>query len=250
MVQYRERGNVKSAERALAILEYFDLQPDGVTVKEVSQGLGIPQSSTTMLLRSLLDLGYVTRLPGTRRFVPGARTAFIGSGVRGRMEETFPLREFVDRMAHDLRETVVVGTQQGPWLQYVYVSSAKPAAQIHPRVGMKRLMTCTAAGRALLTHNPEKRVRLIARHNNAHAGAGLQMGERELFDELERIRRQGFSESCGRLIPGIHNISVTTSIGAVPTPLVVGVGGPAEHMRDLRERVIDTLVTRFAPVRC
>ena len=80
MVQYRERGNVKSAERALAILEYFDLQPDGVTVKEVSNGLGIPQSSTTMLLQSLLDLGYVTRLPGTRRFVSGARTAFIEIG--------------------------------------------------------------------------------------------------------------------------------------------------------------------------
>lgn len=245
MVQYKDRGNVKSAARALAILEFFDLCREGASVKEVSAGLGIPQSSTTMLLGSLLDLGYVARLPGTRRYVAGARAAFIGSASRSRIE-TAPLRDFVDRMARDLRETVVVGTQQGPYLQYVYVASSKPVSEIHPRVGMKRLMTCTAAGRALLTHNPERRVKLIARHNNAEARPELRMGERELFDELQRIRRQGYSESRGRLIPGIHNISVSTSIEAVPTPLVVGVGGPAEHMRDLRDAVIDTLVARFA----
>ena len=51
-------GGVKSAERAMALLEFFAEWRRPATVKEVSQSLGWPQSSTSMLLASLAEAGY------------------------------------------------------------------------------------------------------------------------------------------------------------------------------------------------
>jgi DNA-binding IclR family transcriptional regulator len=51
------RSAVKYAERTLAILEHFRERKRGATVGEIADGLGSPQSSTTMLLKSLHDLG-------------------------------------------------------------------------------------------------------------------------------------------------------------------------------------------------
>jgi hypothetical protein len=68
-------GSVKSAGRVLRILEFFDeIQREargagrGSRVAEIAESLSIPQSSTSILLNCLVDLGYMDYLPESRSF--------------------------------------------------------------------------------------------------------------------------------------------------------------------------------------
>ena len=53
--------NVKSAARVLEILEYFDCVQRAASVNEIAATLGYPLSSTSMLLQSLVDRGYLAQ---------------------------------------------------------------------------------------------------------------------------------------------------------------------------------------------
>ena len=53
--------NVKSAVRVLEILEYFDCVQRAASVNEIAATLGYPLSSTSMLLQSLVDRGYLAQ---------------------------------------------------------------------------------------------------------------------------------------------------------------------------------------------
>lgn len=54
-------NDVKSAARTLDLLEIFAALPAPIGVSDLARRLGIPKSSTSLLLRTLLLRGYVTR---------------------------------------------------------------------------------------------------------------------------------------------------------------------------------------------
>jgi predicted transcriptional regulator len=50
---------IKSAMRTLALLEYFRRTKTSAAVTEIAAALGMPQSSTSVLLKSLVSLNYL-----------------------------------------------------------------------------------------------------------------------------------------------------------------------------------------------
>jgi hypothetical protein len=72
---------VKSAERVLKILEFFDDIQARATVMDIADTLGLPQSSTSSLLKSLVTLGYLEYEPSNRTYLPTGRVALLGSRV-------------------------------------------------------------------------------------------------------------------------------------------------------------------------
>ena len=63
--QVSKRPAVKSAARAIEILDYFRTAQQPRSLKLICEGLGYPQSSTTVLLKTLTSLGYEVNV--TRR---------------------------------------------------------------------------------------------------------------------------------------------------------------------------------------
>jgi len=238
-----DRSSIKSAERALAILEYLEMTRNQATVTELCEVLNIPQSSMSMLMNCLSSLGYVQKLEGERAYVLGMRAAFLGNWAQRLLGSRNPLCELADDIAREVNETVVIATQNGPYVQYVYVTSRKKPEEIKPRVGTKRPMACTAAGRSLLSRLEAGTVRRIARRNNAEAQPRHQVSELKLLDLINQERTQGFFESRGGYIEGINSLTVLLGDPMNNTQLVLGVGGPDGHMMDIRNNVIDILTT-------
>jgi len=67
MSKRREESNIKSAARALALIEYFNEKRGPASIKDICQALFMPQSSASMLVKCLAELGYLTRVEGTRQ---------------------------------------------------------------------------------------------------------------------------------------------------------------------------------------
>ena len=63
---------------------------------EIAGALGLPQSSTTMLLKSLLKLGYLDYAPQTRKFRPTYRVAVLGSWIQRSLFKSGPFTDTMD----------------------------------------------------------------------------------------------------------------------------------------------------------
>src|SRR5690348_16338473 len=73
--------SVKSSLRTLQILEYIDSKQRAVTIAELSESLDFPQSSTSALVQSMINAGYLVVDHDGRSILPSSRVAALGNWV-------------------------------------------------------------------------------------------------------------------------------------------------------------------------
>ncbi|MGP8119874.1 MAG: IclR family transcriptional regulator [Xanthobacteraceae bacterium] len=223
----------------MAILEYFRENKRAATVGDVAGALGLPQSSTTMLLQSLLKLGYLDYTAQTRKFRPTFRVAVLGSWIQRSLFESGPLTDTMDAIGNALGETVALGLQNGPHMQYVHIVVPDEGVLLAVRVGILRPMTCSALGRMLLIRKTNDEIRAIVRRNNADAeDSAHRVQEQQFMTEIESIRSQGFAESRGKMTPGANVIAMQVPDQPDTAPLAIGVGGPMMRIEERRDEIL------------
>ncbi len=233
---------VKSARRTLDVFEYFQIRRRAATVGEISDALQIPQSSASMLLKSLQTLGYLEYSAPHRTFRPTYRIAILGSWLNPSLFDSSPLTEIAECIGRETREMVSLGLQNGPHLQYVHIIKSSEAVQLTIQVGTLRPMTCTAMGRVLLGAKSKADIRAILRRNNADAADdGHRVHEGTFLKQIEEVQRQGYAESLGRMTPGASMIGMLVPVPHGATPLAIGVGGPLGRISKQREKILATM---------
>jgi DNA-binding IclR family transcriptional regulator len=230
---------VKSAERTLGLLEYFSKLKRAATVGEIADSLSWPQSSTTMLLKSLLALGYLDYTPQTRKFRPTYRVAVLGSWIQKSLYSGGPLTDIMESIGEETGETVLLGRQNGAHMQYVHIVPGRQAVQLAVQVGVMRPMTCAALGLALLARKTNEEIKAIVRRNNADAeDAAHRVREREFMLEIDGIRRRGFAESHGKMTPGANVVALLVPEQPEISPMAIGVGGPMARIDERRDDTV------------
>jgi IclR family transcriptional regulator, acetate operon repressor len=232
---------IKSAERALAILEFFQEKRRAATVGDIAGALSLPQSSTSMLVKCLLSLGYLEYGEGSRLLRPTYRVALLGNWIQKSLFKHGPLTDRMEAIQREIGETVVLGRQNGAAMQYVHIVDASYAVRLIIHNGTLRPMTRSALGMILLTQKPDHEIRAIVRRNNADDEDQHRVNERAFLAEMEEIRRQGFAESKGRMIASASTIAMLVPAGGRAAPLAIGVGGPIERIGRRRRDIIDVL---------
>lgn len=200
---------VKSAARVLRIFEFFDDVQRAARLSEISKRLSLPSSSTSMLLHSLVQLGYLTHDRALHNFKPTLRVGMLGSWAIGAMayDGWFP------RMLHDLSsrtgETISIAAPNGIYAQYIRVIQATNALRIHVPTGTRRLLVWSAAGFALLSEADEKEIAALVRRTNAEERSGcdrIELGR--VLENIDQLRRQGYFFSRGLVTPGGGHIAM------------------------------------------
>jgi hypothetical protein len=69
----RERGGIQLLERAFAILEEVARNRQGINLAELSKAVGLHNSTTFHLVKTMAQLGYVSHVRDSKRYRIGAR---------------------------------------------------------------------------------------------------------------------------------------------------------------------------------
>jgi DNA-binding IclR family transcriptional regulator len=233
---------VKSAERTMAILEYLS-QSRPSTVGEISGGLGLPNSSTSMLLKTLVAMGYLIYSPDSRVFRPSYRVALLGESVDEQpLLRDEPLVEKLRALHKDTGETVVTALQNGAYVQYVYVIPSANNLMAQVPVGKMRLMAYNPLGEALLASLDDKRITSIFRHNNANwPDPSRCLTERVLWDKIKQVRASGYCEGSDQAWPGTNMIAVAIRLRADMPRVSVAIGGRINSIGPQRDKIISSL---------
>ncbi|WP_420966588.1 IclR family transcriptional regulator [Bradyrhizobium sp. B120] len=239
---------VKSAMRSFAVLEFFRERKRAASVTEIASALEMPQSSTSVLLRSLVELNYLEYDRRTRRFIPSYRVNLLGDWIRRSPFRDTKLTDLMEELwTATGGETVMLGQQAGAaGMRYLHVVPGGNQLQFIANAGQIRPMVRTALGHVLLSQMPNTKIRGIIRRNNAEEPSqSARVREAAFLEEVERIRRRGFSESSGRTTPGANTIGMLVPLPKRRAPLAIGIGGPIERIAAKREHIIEVMQSRL-----
>lgn len=240
---------VKSARRALEILERFEALQRPASVGEIAAGLGYPVSSTSVLLHTLKELGYLSFDPQSRQFAPTVRVGFMGDWILN----GHPGRARLKSLLHDARRltsmTALLATRNGLDAQYLFVLRAQGAnfESRLPSMGTIRSILTASPGIMLLSELPDAQIELVVRGVKAtqRTSASLE----RVMQDVGSARRLGYAWNVGPRFPDVGSVSVRLPIDDMfGKPLVMSVAGfgdtiAAEHARIAG--VLRRLVGRF-----
>lgn len=233
---------VKSAGRVLRILELFDVLRREALVCEVSNLLDMPQSSTSVLLRSMVVMGYLYFNPETRAFSPTTRVALLGNWVNGPMVSDGPLMRLLERVNARTGQAVVLAVRNRIWSEYIHVVQANTPARLFVVKGSRRPLVRSGTGLALLADMPDSDIKRIALRTNAEAGpAEPQTCLNGLIEQVSGIRQQGWACTFDTVTKGGGMIAMRLPPLENEEHLVVGIAGSTDVLRENLDSYLNSL---------
>lgn len=243
---------VKSAGRALQILEFFDEVQREACVTEISRALRYPQSSTSVLLRSLVSMGYLQHDRYKRTYFPTRRVSLLGSWVDQSLMQRGELLDAAESLHRASQQTVVMATANGLYAQYIYVQRARRETDDTDLASIGRMLPIgkTAVGKALLSTYDEAYIAKLVRRLNAERDDGDEpINHAEFYSELKSGRKRGWFRG-GAAADGQSGLAAV--LDNERQLLVIGIEGPADEIAEQSEILTPLLrqtATRQSPRR-
>ncbi|MGF7234938.1 MAG: IclR family transcriptional regulator [Frankia sp.] len=243
-------SNVPAAAQVLAILRHLSRQPQPVAAATISRDLKLPRSTTYHLLSTLMDEGFVVRLPDERRYSLGLSAYELGSGYSRQVPlqrfARVPLANLVDRAGHTAHLAVLHGRE----VVYVIEERAPRRPPLITDVGVRLPAHLTASGRAMLAVLPAAQVRALFPDRDAfvlrHGGGprSLSALRRVLVD----VRRRGHAEEDGEVTPGFASVAVPVLTHDGRPAAAVAVTYPTAEVTAVAQARIVGLVAETADI--
>jgi DNA-binding IclR family transcriptional regulator len=229
-MQMQSSNKARIARRVIEVLEFFDDRHGEATVMDIVRRYDRPQSSTSELLSSLVELGILYKDPKNRSYRPTPRVAMLGGVAQAPIVRDGRLTELMDRLNAQTGLAVALFGLVGVDVQIFDTRSTRDLSRerISPRTynGMREKLTGSAAGRLLLGTLSRTRREGIVRRLNAEAkGDCVPLPEMlDLIDACERqataVGELGFgchAEVCAALLPA-YTVDEPMAVGFVYQP--------------------------------
>lgn len=177
----------KIANRMIEVLDYFDADHREATVMEIARRYDRPQSSTSDLLASLVDLGLLHRDLHARTYSLAPRAALLGTAGQPEFIRDGRIVRLMDRLVAQTGLAVGLHAILGPDSQVVSWRQG-PRAPISTRSlrgGMRQPLSQSAAGWLLLSTVERPHRDRILRRLNAEADDDAKFPTREMMARID-----------------------------------------------------------------
>jgi IclR family acetate operon transcriptional repressor len=188
-----DMGSVQSLDRAIALLTIV-AAADGLSLTEISRESGIAMSTAYRLLATLQKHGMVEFEDGTQLWFVGVETFRIGSSFLRRRKLAERARPIMQSLIGRCAETVNLAVLEDMSLVFVSQIETHEPLRAFFRPGTRSPLHSSGAGKAILSHLPEERVRaIVARRGLPRYTEHTITDAALLTDELAAIRQRGFA---------------------------------------------------------
>lgn len=228
----RKTTSIKSATRALEVLELFANVRKSLNSTEVGFMLGYPKSSTNVLLRCLAELGYLNFDSVSRQYFPTLRATALGEWVPAALYGLGDASAMLQEV-HDLTgETVTLSMRTGTAMRFIRVLPGKFSMSLRMDEGSVAPLLGSSVGAAYLGTRTEEEVALLAK--SALAVARTRSARNSInhaLEVIEQSRRRGYAVIYGSMFPDIGAIAVALPPASDGNVLVMSTGGLDHRIR-------------------
>lgn len=231
---------VKSAGRALAVLELFERERRALGLGEIAAALALPTSSAAALMKSLNALGYLDYDRSARRYFPTMRIAVLGGWIEEALFGSGRVMAAAARLHAETGLTVVLAARSDLQAQYLHLVHDGAPLSLSIAAGQLRPLANSGMGWLLLSPLADAEVRALIRRIDYNT-PGEKTDLDELFARLREVRAAGWAFSRDRVSEGFGLIGALLPPGVGRRRLAMGVTSRTPEL----ERRQDELVARL-----
>lgn len=238
-------ATVQSLERAFTILENLSQKPEGMQLTELAEKTSLHKSTVHRLLASLINLGYV-RQQQSGLYALTLRLFEISGRVVDSMDMPNAAKPSLEQLRDNTQETVHLVVREGIDIVYIYKAESRQSSfRMFSRIGMRRPMYCTAAGKSMLAQLPDSEIAEVWKASRIHAYTPHTIVTLDdLMEEISHIRSQGYAMDNEENELGVRCIAAALSTpsgmdGAAFSLSAPIVRIPLERIQTLSQEVLE-----------
>jgi DNA-binding IclR family transcriptional regulator len=223
---------IQSVDRAAALLKAVANSRQPLTVVELAAHCGLNRSTAWRLLATLDSQGLVERDPATQRYSVGYAIFQIAAAGD---HDAFVRRAHpvLQQLANDTGETVNLAVAKR--FHLVYVHQVEAAQIMSPNwLGRSVALHATSSGKAFLAWLPKEERRVLLQDRLERFTATTVTDRRRLEQELEQVRRDGYSVCVGELEETLYGASAPVLNERERPVAIVSVWGPQHRVPEER----------------
>lgn len=224
----RERGGgIQSLERAAAILDVIARNPEGVGLAEISAELGLHTSTAFHLIRTLVNLGFVSQNADDKHYRIGSRLFTLAAGALDESALLALATPILERLSGRTGEAAHLAVRSKDEIVVIARTAASGMLQLSGRTGATRPAHATAIGKMLLAAMaPDDLDRLLKTLHLERFTPGTITDRRALRREIDEVRRRGIAYDDCELDVDVRCIAMPVRDFAGRCVGAMGISGP------------------------
>lgn len=203
----KDRDFVGALEKGLSVIEAFDRSHIKLTLSEVARRADLSRAAARRYLLTLARLGYAES--DGKWFWLAPRVLRLGYAFLSTTSLPRLAQPILDRIGERTQEVVTVAVLDGRSVVFLAHSASRRIISATTGVGTRIPVYCSAAGRALLAHQPDAEVeRFLKAERFDQLTPKTKTEPRELRREIVKVRADGYAVSDEELEIGLRSIAV------------------------------------------
>ena len=194
----RARGGVQSLGRAFSILEEVARHREGIGLADLSKLVGLHNSTTFHLAKTLVSLGYLRQGRDSKRYRVGRPLFALAASALDEIEMVNLATPILEDLSRESGESGHFAVRMGDAVVVIARTSGQGAFQLTDRVGVVRPAHCTALGKIILAAlRPDQLRRFLERVPLEPSTEKTITEIPKLLREIEEVRRSGMAFDDG-----------------------------------------------------
>jgi DNA-binding IclR family transcriptional regulator len=223
----RQRVGVQSLGRAFAILEEVARHRDGIGLADLSKLVGLHNSTTFHLAKTMVSLGYLRQEKDSKRYRIGRPLFALAASALDEIEMVNVATPVLEELSRETGESGHFAVRMGDAVVVIARTSGPGAFQLADRVGVVRPAHCTALGKIILASlRPEQLKRFLERADLKPSTEKSITDIPALMREIAEIKHSGIAFDDGEFNPEVRCIAVPVTDFTGQTVGALGISGP------------------------
>lgn len=220
-------GGVQSIGRAFSILEEVARNRDGIGLAELSKRVGLHNSTTFHLVKTMVSLGYVRQLKDSKRYRIGRPLFALAASALDEIEMMSLATPILEDLSRETGESAHFCVRMGDAVVVVARTSGPGAFQLTDRVGVVRPAHATALGKVMLAALSDEQLDRYLKHADlkAYAANTITSAER-LRREVAEVRRTGMAFDDGEFDSELRCVALPVRDYSGQVIGAIGISGP------------------------
>ena len=222
----RQRVGVQSLGRAFGILEEVARHREGINLADLSKRVGLHNSTTFHLVRTMVSLGYI-RQEKDKRYRVGRPLFALAASSLDEIEMVNLATPILEELSRETGESGHFAVRMGDSVVVVARTSGPGAFQLTDRVGVVRPAHCTALGKVILAAlRPDQLQRFVERVELKSSTEKSITEIPALLREIEEVRRSGIAFDDGEFNLEVRCVAVPVRDFTGNVVGALGISGP------------------------
>ena len=243
----KERGGgVQSIERAFAILEQVARHREGIKLGDLSRAVGLHNSTTFHLVKTMMVLGYLRQMPGTKAYRIGRPLFTLAASALDETEMVMLATPILEELSMATHESCHFAVRSGDDVVVLAKTAGRGAFQLAERAGVVRPAHSTALGKILLASMPPHQFEDFLKRRSFVAFTPKTITDPDLLRrEVEDVRKNAIAYDDGEFNAEVRCLAVAVRNFSGQVIGAIGISGPVwrlslaslqEKSRIVRER--------------